>query len=35
MMCAHRWLAEFAAFIDQERARWKTIVDAVGLVQEQ
>ncbi|MEN5158810.1 Bug family tripartite tricarboxylate transporter substrate binding protein [Achromobacter spanius] len=27
--------AEFAAFIDQERARWKTIVDAAGLVQEQ
>ncbi|AVJ26000.1 Bug family tripartite tricarboxylate transporter substrate binding protein [Achromobacter spanius] len=27
--------AEFAAFIDQERARWKSIVDAAGLVQEQ
>jgi tripartite-type tricarboxylate transporter receptor subunit TctC len=27
--------AEFAAFIDQERARWKQIVDAAGLVQEQ
>jgi tripartite-type tricarboxylate transporter receptor subunit TctC len=27
--------AEFAAFIDQERARWKIIVDAAGLVQEQ
>ncbi|GAB1841225.1 tripartite tricarboxylate transporter substrate binding protein [Achromobacter xylosoxidans] len=27
--------AEFAAFIDQERVRWKRIVDAAGLVQEQ
>jgi len=27
--------AEFAAFIDQERVRWKSIVDAAGLVQEQ
>ncbi|CAB3847950.1 Bug family tripartite tricarboxylate transporter substrate binding protein [Achromobacter denitrificans] len=27
--------AEFAAFIDQERTRWKQIVDAAGLVQEQ
>ncbi|MNT93562.1 hypothetical protein D3C72_2350640 [compost metagenome] len=27
--------AEFTAFIDQERARWKSIVDAAGLVQEQ
>ncbi len=27
--------AEFTAFIDQERARWKTIVDAAGLAQEQ
>lgn len=27
--------AEFAAFIDQERARWKQIVDAAGLAQEQ
>ncbi|WMD19631.1 tripartite tricarboxylate transporter substrate binding protein [Achromobacter seleniivolatilans] len=27
--------AEFSAFIDQERARWKQIVDAAGLVQEQ
>ena len=27
--------AEFATFIDQERARWKQIVDAAGLVQEQ
>ncbi|MGE8657458.1 MAG: Bug family tripartite tricarboxylate transporter substrate binding protein [Achromobacter sp.] len=27
--------AEFAAFIDQERARWKRIVDAAGLAQEQ
>ncbi|MDF3848226.1 Bug family tripartite tricarboxylate transporter substrate binding protein [Achromobacter denitrificans] len=27
--------AEFAAFIDQERARWEQIVDAAGLVQEQ
>ncbi|WP_088147919.1 Bug family tripartite tricarboxylate transporter substrate binding protein [Achromobacter denitrificans] len=27
--------AEFAAFIDQERARWKQIVDAAGLEQEQ
>lgn len=28
-------LAEFSAFIDQERARWMQIVDAAGLVQEQ
>ena len=27
--------AEFAAFIDQERARWKQIVDAAGIAQEQ
>ncbi|MCZ8438339.1 Bug family tripartite tricarboxylate transporter substrate binding protein [Achromobacter xylosoxidans] len=27
--------AEFAAFIDQERVRWKRIVDAAGIVQEQ
>nr|WP_313037289.1 tripartite tricarboxylate transporter substrate binding protein [Achromobacter ruhlandii] len=27
--------AEFAAFIDQERARWKQIVDAAGISQEQ
>ncbi|CUK17037.1 Bug family tripartite tricarboxylate transporter substrate binding protein [Achromobacter xylosoxidans] len=27
--------AEFAAFIGQERVRWKRIVDAAGLVQEQ
>ncbi|QVQ25121.1 Bug family tripartite tricarboxylate transporter substrate binding protein [Achromobacter deleyi] len=27
--------AEFAAFIDQERARWKQIVDTAGLAQEQ
>lgn len=27
--------AEFAAFIGQERARWKRIVDAAGLAQEQ
>ncbi len=27
--------AEFTAFIDQERTRWKTIVDAAGLAQEQ
>ena len=27
--------AEFSAFIDQERARWKQIVDAAGLAQEQ
>ncbi|WP_241131944.1 Bug family tripartite tricarboxylate transporter substrate binding protein [Achromobacter xylosoxidans] len=27
--------AEFAAFIDQERVRWKRIVDAAGPVQEQ
>jgi len=27
--------AEFAAFIDQERGRWKSIVDAAGLAQEQ
>ncbi|MBR8653022.1 tripartite tricarboxylate transporter substrate binding protein [Achromobacter sp. Marseille-Q0513] len=27
--------AEFAAFIDQERVRWKRIVDTAGLVQEQ
>lgn len=26
--------AEFAAFIDQERARWKRIVDTAGLAQE-
>ncbi|CUR72218.1 Argininosuccinate lyase [Achromobacter xylosoxidans] len=27
--------AEFATFIDQERVRWKRIVDAAGIVQEQ
>ncbi|WP_063582538.1 Bug family tripartite tricarboxylate transporter substrate binding protein [Achromobacter ruhlandii] len=27
--------AEFAAFIDQERTRWKQIVDAAGIAQEQ
>jgi len=27
--------AEFAAFIDQERARWKQIVDTAGIAQEQ
>ena len=27
--------AEFAAFIDQERARWKKIVDTAGIAQEQ
>ncbi|HCW16760.1 MAG TPA: ABC transporter substrate-binding protein, partial [Achromobacter sp.] len=27
--------AEFSAFIDQERARWKQIVDTAGLAQEQ
>lgn len=27
--------AEFTAFIDRERARWKQIVDAAGLAQEQ
>ncbi|CAB3659269.1 Bug family tripartite tricarboxylate transporter substrate binding protein [Achromobacter pestifer] len=27
--------AEFTAFIDQERARWKQIVDTAGLAQEQ
>jgi tripartite-type tricarboxylate transporter receptor subunit TctC len=27
--------AEFSAFIDQERVRWKQIVDAAGLAQEQ
>ncbi len=27
--------AEFGAFIDQERARWKAIVDAAGLAKEQ
>lgn len=26
--------AEYIAFIDQERARWKRIVDTAGLAQE-